>query len=220
MKTNDPTDCLHERLSYMIEDDGSDIVVPADSAIFSSDHALLEQFRNGQMDASTALYLKYADRLMGLTHKKSSSELARQVDPEDIVQSVFRTFFRRVEDGQYSVPEGEDIWKLLLVIALNKLRTLATYHKAAKRDTRRTQTDSGALENISNAKQRDELAVISLKMVIDDLMSTLLEVNQRIIKLRIEGYEVSEIAEQTQRSKRTVERVLQDFRSKLSQLVS
>lgn len=190
------------------------------SSGLDSDRNLLEQFRNGDTNASTVLYLKYADRLLGLTHKKSSAELARQVDAEDIVQSVFRTFFRRVEDGQYEVPEGQDIWKLLLVIALNKLRTTATYHRAAKRDTRRTVSGMTSLENVSNRRENDEQAYLSLKMVIDDVMSGMLEVNQLIVKLRIEGFEVSEIAEKTRRSKRTVERVLQEFRQRLSQLVT
>ena len=36
-----------------------------------------------------------------------------------------------------------------------------------------------------------------------------------MIELRIEGHEVAEIAEAVRRSKRSVERVLQDFRRRL-----
>ncbi len=50
-------------------------------------------------------------------------DLAGRVDADDIVQSVFRTFFRRVAKGDYEVPDGEELWKLFLVIALNKVRT-------------------------------------------------------------------------------------------------
>ena len=60
------------------------------------------------------------------------------VDAEEIVQSVFRTFFRRAAHGHYSVPDGEEMWKLLLVIALNKVRAAGAYHRAAKRDMRQT----------------------------------------------------------------------------------
>jgi DNA-directed RNA polymerase specialized sigma24 family protein len=38
---------------------------------------------------------------------------------------------------------------------------------------------------------------------------------RRMIELRIEGYEVAEIARLTRRSKRTVERTLQEFRKSL-----
>src|SRR4051794_30331946 len=83
-----------------------------------SDQSLLQRFRRGQDDAPTLLYLRYAERLRALAAKQSSPSLAARVDPEDIVQSVFRTFFRRAALGHYNVPDGEEIWKLLLVIAL------------------------------------------------------------------------------------------------------
>ena len=57
---------------------------------------------------------------------------------EDIVQSVFGSFFRRLGQGFYDVPEGDELWKLLLVIALHKIRKKAAYHHAAKRDRHRT----------------------------------------------------------------------------------
>jgi hypothetical protein len=34
------------------------------------------------------------------------------VDAVDLVQSIFRTFFRRVRRGCYDVPDGEELWKL------------------------------------------------------------------------------------------------------------
>ena len=88
----------------------------------SSDRSLLRRFRHGQADAPTQLYLRYAERLQALAARQTSPELGRRLDPEDIVQTVFRTFFRRVAEGSYDVPDGEEIWKLLLVIALNKIR--------------------------------------------------------------------------------------------------
>ncbi len=63
------------------------------------------------------------------------------------------------------------------------------------------------------------MAFASLKIVIDDVMSDMLEVNRQIITQRIEGYEVSEIAANVNRSKRTVERVLQDFRTRLAKMI-
>ena len=62
----------------------------------ASDHSLVRRFRHGQEDAPTKLYIRYAQRLHALATKQTSNELARRVDPEDIVQSVFRTFFRRL----------------------------------------------------------------------------------------------------------------------------
>ncbi len=71
-----------------------------------SDASSLVRFQAGEDDAGTALYTRYAERLMELASRSTGDELAIRVDAEDIVQSVFRTFFRRVSDGHYLIPEG------------------------------------------------------------------------------------------------------------------
>ena len=66
-KSDTRTAGLRSQLALMSEAEWDAGIVPDDQPPTSSDHALLEQFRKGQMDASTRLYLKYVDRLLGLT---------------------------------------------------------------------------------------------------------------------------------------------------------
>src|SRR5215213_3826967 len=101
-----------------------------------SDRSLLFRLKGGQQDAATQLYMRYAQRLRALVRSRCSSQLSRRLEPDDIVQSVFRRFFRRVLQGDYDVPPGEELWGLLLVIALNKIRTEEAFHRAGKRDVR------------------------------------------------------------------------------------
>ena len=185
----------------------------ADGSDGDSDRSLLQRMHKGSdEDAAYNLYVRYAQRLIHLARQRTPADLATRVDPEDIVQSVFRTFFRRASAGQYDVPEGEELWKLLLVIALNKLRSHGAFHRAEKRDVQKT---SSLVPDQENAKQGidAELAKQFLQMSIDEVVSKLPEASQMIVRLRIEGYEMQEIAQQVKRSKRTVERVLQSFRS-------
>jgi RNA polymerase sigma-70 factor (ECF subfamily) len=185
----------------------------------ASDRSLLRRLRTGQADAPTLLYLRYARRLHGLAETQRSPTLARLVDADDIVQSVFRTFFRRAVQGQYDVPEGEEIWKLLLVIALNKIRALSVHHHAAKRDVRLTASGPAFNRVLGAQPARDEAALSVLRMVIDQALEGLPDAQRRMVELRIEGYEVAEIAESVRRSKRSVERVLQEFRGRLDALL-
>ena len=141
------------------------------------------------------------------------------MDPDDIVQSVFRTFFRRVNTDQYEVPRGDDLWKLFLVIALNKIRNAAAHHTAAKRDVRQTVHigDSGA--GGVPAVTPDDTELTALRLVIDDAIAALPESSRDMVRLRIDGHEVADIAAHTGRSKRSVERVLQQFRDQLQGLL-
>jgi RNA polymerase sigma-70 factor (ECF subfamily) len=159
--------------------------------------------------------LRYAERLLSIAAAQAAPALAQRVDPEDIVQSVFRTFFRRVQLGQYSVPEGEELWKLLLVIALNKVRASGSFHRAAKRDVKRTAVGEAYDLAIASQSGRDEAALNVLRIVVEDMLQDLPEAHRKIIELRIEGHEVNEIATSVQRSKRSVERELQEFRKRL-----
>jgi RNA polymerase sigma-70 factor, ECF subfamily len=186
----------------------------------ASDRTLLSRFRRGDHDAATELFLKYAERLRNLARCKASSKIQREVDAEDMIQSVFRTFFRRAADGQYDIPEGEELWRLLLVIGLNKIRSLATFYHADKRNIDKTLKGDGASAAIDAQAESDPTALAILKLTIDELLCQMPADFRTIIDMRIAGYGISEIASSTGRAKRSVERILQEFRMKLDGLIN
>lgn len=175
-----------------------------------SDGSLLRRLRGGQQDAATELYLRYASRLRALVRGRCSSRLAQRLEPDDIVQSVFRRFFRRVVQGDYDVPPGEELWGLLLVIALNKVRSEEAFHRAAKRDVRLVASDEP-----EPAATDDAL----LSLYVQDALARLPELHRQLAEWRVQGHDVAEIAAKAGRSKRTVERLLQDVRARLRQLL-
>jgi RNA polymerase sigma-70 factor (ECF subfamily) len=160
------------------------------------------------------LYLRYAKRLHGLATAQTGADLNARLDPEDIVQSIFRTFFRRAYEGHYEVPDGEELWKLFLVIGLHKIRDAAAFHRAGKRSVDRTIGMSFSSGDLDPAAP-DGFAEQTLRLVIDDLLKSLSESQREIIILRLDGAQMEEIAAKTQRSLRTVERTLQKFRELL-----
>jgi RNA polymerase sigma-70 factor (ECF subfamily) len=187
------------------------------SAEARTDRSLLRGVRSGEQDAATLLYQRYAERLQAVAKAQTAKSLASRFDPEDVVQSVFRTFFRRASEGQYDVPKGEELWKLLLVISLNKIRGLTIFHKAAKRDVMTTVSISSADPGPRDAAQEEAVRV--LEIIIEEILADLPDVHRQIIQLRIEGHRIEDVAGQTKRSQRSVERVLQLFRSRLGRLI-
>lgn len=179
----------------------------------TSDRSLLCRLKLGSEDAATQLYLRYANRLQSLAQAHSSPQLARQIDAEEIVQSVFGSFFRGVRAGHYDIPEGEELWRLFLVMALNKIRSKGAFYSAAKRDSRLT-AGSRELEG-----QIDDAALGCLQVTIDETLERLSEAQRQMVLLRVEGYTVDEITQRTGRSRRTVERLLQEARKNLAFLI-
>ena len=182
-----------------------------------TDGSLVRRYRGGEDAAATSLFLRYAGRLRGLAEQYCTGDLTRRFDADDVLQSVFRTFFQGVRKEAYDVPPGGEVWGLLMVIALNKVRNLVDFHHARKRDARQTTAipDAGPHTVLSE----DESAADFLRMVLDEEVSRLPESNRAIIRLRLEGYEIDEIVTRVGRSRRTVERVLQAFRAQLSRPV-
>jgi RNA polymerase sigma factor (sigma-70 family) len=122
---------------------------------------------------------------------------------------VFRRFFQTAAQGRYSPPSSGELWDLLLVIALNRLRAEENYHRAARRDVRQcvglNELASGLL-----AGQREQFDQAELALVLRDALSLLPEHFRQALQFRLEGLEVAEIAGRMGCSKRTVERYLQE----------
>ena len=143
-----------------------------------------------------------------MAHAKFSKLLQSRLDADDIVQSVFRRFFEATSEGNYDCPTDEELWSVLLVITLNRLRTEEVFQRAGKRDIRRN-VNMDALNELT-AFSRSNFATSCLRESVEESLEKLPEHFGRVIKLRLEGFEVAEIAEQVGRSKRTVERILQE----------
>lgn len=179
---------------------------------------MLSRLQQGDRDAATALYLRYAQRIEAVARKNSAADLVARFDAEDVVQSVFRTFFRRASCGEYQLPSGDELWRLLLVIALNKVRRLSLHHRAKKRDVGKTadltDNDVGHSQAIAPA---EGLAI--LQDVISQLLSELPESHRVMIRMRIDGASLEDVSSEVQRSRRTVERVLHQFRERLARML-
>jgi RNA polymerase sigma-70 factor (ECF subfamily) len=184
-----------------------------------SDRTLLRRFQRGEADAATLLYQRYAARITSFAGTQRGADLASRFDPDDIVQSIFRTFFRRAAEGHYDVPEGEDLWRLFLVIALQKMRDAFSFHRAAKRDVRVTRSIEASDCGFATRSTQDEIGLAELKMVVEDILGGLPATQRVIVELRIDGFQVEEIARKTSRSRRTVERGLQEFRAQLGAIL-
>ena len=190
---------------------------PSRESTTSTDASLLRRFKRGDEDAATALYLRYAQRLTAFTAKQTSRQLATRFDPEDVIQSVFRTFFRRASDGDFDVPAGEELWQLLLVIALNKVRGLGRFHHQRRRDIGKT---IGGEALADRQLVTADASLRMLELVIDEALRPLPDIQRQMIELRIQGYSVAEIADVTQRCRRTIERVMRQFRDSISDYIA
>jgi RNA polymerase sigma-70 factor (ECF subfamily) len=189
------------------------------SADSVSDGSLMRRLAAGSETAANRFYARYVTRLRALARARLSAEVNARVDPEDIVQSVFRRFFHAAKRGNYDAPNATDLWDLLLVITLNKIRSEESYQRAAKRDVRRTKAGGSETNLLAQVADRDEAAATALQLYVEEALGRLPAASRQVVELRMEEHGVAEIARHTGRSKRTVERILQESRDALKELL-
>jgi RNA polymerase sigma factor (sigma-70 family) len=180
-----------------------------------TDRALLRQTRDGRGEAFAFLYRRYARRLRAVIWSQTSRVLAPRFDPEDVVQDVFSAFFAEVVTGRRDVSEGQDVWGLLVVIALNRVRALANWHRAARRDVRRTLGGNLSERLVGSVPAAEEWPLVELRIQTGEVLGQLTPTERRVVELRIEGHDVAAIAARVRVSTRTVERFLHRFRRRL-----
>ncbi|QEL15457.1 RNA polymerase sigma factor [Limnoglobus roseus] len=180
------------------------------------DHTLVRFVRGGDEAAAQELYHRYAVRLRRLVADRCTPAFAARFDPDDIVQSVFRVLYEGVRTKFYDVPPGGELWGLLFVLAVNKVRDQVAFHQAACRNVGRTlATDAMPPGDLLD---QDETNAALLRLMVEEYLAGLDETDREIVACRMTGHSVDEIADRIGRAKRTVERVLQQARNQLTEL--
>jgi RNA polymerase sigma-70 factor (ECF subfamily) len=90
-----------------------------------------ERLRAGVPEAAQRLFSEYALRLAHVAEQHLSSKSAGRLDRDDVVQSVFRTFFRRSARGEFRFDGSEQLWSLLVCFPPRSLRSLCFYYSLA-----------------------------------------------------------------------------------------
>jgi RNA polymerase sigma factor (sigma-70 family) len=169
---------------------------------------LIDSWRAGDRNAAEAIHQRYAQRLCALIESRMGDQLRRRVGAEDIVQSVFRTFFRRAGDGQFHIDHTSSLWHLLVGIGLNKVRQQAEFHQAGKRNMALEQHENNrqlSPEAISHEPGPDEAAAVADVLV--SVMSELTPSEIEVIRLCLAGFAPDEIVDRVGCSRWTVRRV-------------
>ena len=186
----------------------------------SSFDRLIERLRDGDEDAARQIFEQYARRLIGLARKHLDGAVRRKVDPEDVVQSVFKSFFLRIGKGEYDLGKKDDLWSLLVVITLHKCGHTVRDLRSHRRDNRReaafqlTADDSAASwQALAPGPTPLEAAVMA--ETVEQVVSSLKDRERQILELHLHGHESAEIAIQVQRTEWTVRDVLKRIRRRL-----
>lgn len=184
---------------------------------------LMDRLRSGEDDAARDVFVRFAARLAGLARTHLDGRLAVKVDPEDVVQSAYKSFFIRHRDGTLEVGTWDGLWGVLTLITLRKCADRAAYFRAGKRDVTREAAggDDSGFHPTDLALDRDPRPeeAAALAETVEALFRTVDDPDERaILELSLQGYTATEISERLGRAERSVRRLRERVRKRLERM--
>jgi RNA polymerase sigma factor (sigma-70 family) len=154
----------------------------------------LQRIRAGDEQAAAELVNRYESAVrVEVRMRLADSRLRRVFDSVDLCQSVLASFFVRVAAGQYDLERPEQLVRLLVTIARNKVASQARRQQAQRRDQRRNVAVDREGWEPAGAEPSPS-RVVSGRELLAELRRRLTPEELRVADLRAEGRQWAEIA--------------------------
>jgi RNA polymerase sigma factor (sigma-70 family) len=155
---------------------------------------LVRRVRRGDPEAARRLVEEYATVVRRVVRfRLTDSRLRAAFDSMDVCQSVFGSFFVRAVHGEYELDEPDQLTRLLIGIARNKLATAARWQAADKRDYRRNEAAAEADAVAGDVPSPSRYA--EAKELLQAVRDGLTPEERRLAEFREQGMEWAEIAD-------------------------
>ncbi len=160
--------------------------------------------RNGDTAAATQLWDRYFTQLMHQARLRMSNVATSTYDEEDAALSTFLLLCKKLEDGSYAaIADRQELWHLMLTVLIRKIGRRVKYQHAAKRTDAKMSFKPCSLDELPATTTQE------ISQECFELISSLKDPNlEQVALLRFEGYTNDEIALKLNRTRRTVQRML------------
>jgi DNA-directed RNA polymerase specialized sigma24 family protein len=174
---------------------------------------LLRQLRSEERPtreaAAAELVRCYTPELLRLIADHLGRSLQARLGEEDVLQKLWQSFFHRYQAGQFDLAGRDELWQLLLTMALNKTRSAARRERARRRDVGR-EVAAGMSGELASGLSPEEVAAVAEE--VERRLLALPPDLRQIAEWKLQGFEHGEIAAKLRRTVRTVERKVQRIR--------
>jgi RNA polymerase sigma-70 factor (ECF subfamily) len=181
---------------------------------------IIARMRAGDPDAARIIYERFAAELLASTRRRISRKYRTRFDEEDVLQSVFRSFFARQTSEPWEIRNWETLRAILKIMARRKCGRQVVRHQSQKRSVEReVPLDLANDPRVSASRilvaESAESHAISRERL-ERALANLSDRECEILQLFIDFYTPIEIADRLGCAARTVRRAVDKFRHLLS----
>jgi RNA polymerase sigma-70 factor (ECF subfamily) len=157
---------------------------------------MIRKVRAGDDRAAEALVRQYESLIRREVRLRlEDRRLTRHFDSMDVCQSVLASFFVRVAGGEYELDRPDQLVKLLVRMARNKLVSSIRKQSAQRRDHRRAAEGMEERMGQVAGSTGTPSQIVSGRELLDRVRQELTEEERRIAELRAEGLPWDAVAE-------------------------
>jgi len=156
----------------------------------------IQRIRAGDDAAAEELVRRYQSLIQREVRLRIEDErLNRAFDSLDVCQSVLASFFVRAATGEYDLEQPEQLVRLLVTMARNKLASKARQEHRQRRDSRRVAaTDPAALDKVAD-REPSPSDILSHRELLERMRALLTDEEREIANLRGQGLAWDQVAE-------------------------
>ncbi len=184
----------------------------------------IDQVKGGDSSAANRIWQHYFDRLVQAVRRRLVGQNRAVSDEEDIVLSVFDSFYAAAENGRFpDLSDRDDLWRLLLRMSARKVTDKRRHDLRQRRGgdvVVHSLNEAGEDETIIEAigDEPSPEMVLMMQESVEQFFSHLGVGHLRDLAVaRLEGYSNAELAQRFECSERTIERRLHLIREKCQQ---
>ncbi len=167
--------------------------------------------------AASGLDEQYRARLCRLVEREMDRRFRRKEDPEDVVQSAFRTFYRRNALGEFHIDSSVDLWRLLETITRRNILKHVEKLGAGKRDPKHEEYPES--DDLRGQAPTPEEAAIAADLM-EKALAGLDETYVQALHLRLQNCTEDEIAARLGCTRSLVRNKLNRIRHRLERLLA
>jgi RNA polymerase sigma-70 factor (ECF subfamily) len=159
--------------------------------------ALMRRVRAGDAEAAAELFRTYEPEIRRiLRFRMRDARQHRVLDPEDICQSVMATFFVRAAAGQYDLERPDQLLRLLVTMAQNKLVDKVRRHQADRRDQRRVEAGAAGLLDAVADRQPTPSQIVAGRELLPKVLGLLTDEERYLAEQRALGRTWQDLAQE------------------------
>ena len=160
--------------------------------------ALIARVRAGEQQAATELVRRYEPEIRrAIRLRLTDPRLNRVLDSMDVCQSVMANFFVRVHAGQFEIDRPDQLLRLLVTMARNRLLDQARRQQAGRRDGRRIEAGSeDRLDNLADSDVGTPSQIVSEKELMHAVRLQMTDEERTLAEHRAQGRDWAEIAKE------------------------